>query len=238
MVTFYGFLFITYFFLAWTWVSHTQLPFFKHRTKYIAIPHLTHRIYIRAKQYHESSIKGRTMDYDTWQKWYYNPYQGLNPDQVHSRYKQYIFKFAVHHDDLHYSFPTVIRLCKATFISIPDSCMDFDPFELYKHQGCQLKRSLFEKFNCYFISTSRAKSYFHFTTKETLTWIEADQKCKSIDSYLPVFNSRKDLNGLLYAARFLPVNHTFIGLRYNKVGEILHCKIICFCLPKRSIFDS
>ena len=116
--------------------------------------------------------------------------------------------------------------------------MDYDPFKVYKHQDCQLKKTLFEKFNCYFISTSRAKSYFHFMTNETLTWIKADQKCRSIDGYLPICNSRKDLNDLLYAARFLPVRNTFIGLRYNKVGEIFDCTIICFCVPMLSIFDS
>ena len=174
---------------------------------------MTHRIYIRAKHYHKSSIKYRTTDYDTWQKWYYTPDDGLN--------KIYYF------NDDHYSFHTIMTLCNATFISIQDKYMDYDPFRFYRHQDCQLKRNLSDQFDCFFISTSRAISYYYFKTKKTLAlaWIEADNTCKSIGGYLPIFHSRKDLNDLLYAARFLPVNNTFIGLRYNKVSEELHSEL-------------
>ena len=126
------------------------------------------------------------------------------------------------------TFYTYTELCKATIISTQHNYTDFESFKFYQHQQCQFRRNPFQKFDCVFISSIRARSYFLVQFEAKVTWINADEACKSIGGYLPLFNSRKDLNELLHAVRFAKTNHimmnTYIGLRYNKVGVILYCE--------------
>ena len=126
-----------------------------------------------------------------------------------------------------------INLCKATFISTPYFYSDFESVEF---QDCRSKR--FAKFSYELIFSRKTRSYFFGFSTGDVTWIEAEQMCKSINGYLPFFNSRKDLNDLLYTVRFaksiiVPMETIYIGLRYNKVGKILLSKlggIYCFCV--------
>ena len=127
------------------------------------------------------------------------------------------------------SFSTYIKLCKATIISTQHNYTDFESFKFYQYQQCQLKRNPFQKFDCVLISSIRTRSYFLVQFDARVTWIDADETCKSIGGYLPIFNSRKNLNELLHAVRYAKINYpilnTYTGLRYNKVGEILLCEI-------------
>ena len=210
-----------------TWVSQTQLPFFKQNIKYIAVPFLNHRMYIKAKLYHKyythvgyynSYIKyGRTL-YKMW--WYYSFYS-VNYQNDYEMDP---------HSPKNDTFSTFIKLCKATFISTPHPYTDFDSFQFFKPKYCQLKTRTFDNFFCFLISTSKMRSYFLILSSNLwVTWVKADQMCKSIGGFLPLFNQRKDLNDLLYTVLFakeIPlIQNTYIGLRYNKVGELLHGKI-------------
>ena len=211
--------------LGLTWLSQTQLPFFQQKTKYIAVPLLNHRMYIKAKLYHKYSnthvgyynsyIKyGRLLN-NMW--WYYNIFS--------SKYQNdYERDLGSQENE---TLSTFIKLCNATFISMPHHYTEFDSFKFLEPKFCQLKKKTFENFYCFLISSSKMRSYFLILSSNgAVTWIEADQMCKTIGGFLPFFNQRKDLNDLLYTVRFakaIPlIQNTYIGLRYNKVGELLH----------------